>query len=503
MEDWSSNANDVITVRLVQAEETGLKSLHAFHPVFTYPIFGTEERIFGYRGLDIDLKFAAHDCRPQLTITYDKKFTPVGETKALDLNKILKDWIAESAFTKPFDFELALRNEGFAKDFRPPGTCVHQYSRNDRNFEVWAGPLTDPTVRAFFDRIQIFTSFFIEGGTPIKTDDPEWTMQRWTIYFVFEVQAKASIPSASPYVFVGFANTYRFASFQPDSPSKTSQSDAFAELPCRQVQITELPCRLRISQFILLPPFQHQGHGSALYDTIYQRAHSDSTIHELTVEDPNEEFDVLRDTCDHRTLFPLFQGKDLKINTQPYPPEMKRRPHRLPTRKLLPLEMLNSIRLSTKIAPRQFARLTEMYLLSLIPESQRLAGNANLTKIQIQKHKLADENDRAYYWWRMLVKQRVYKKNRDLMIQMDKEDRYGKLEESLQGIELEYMLLLSRWEGWEDADDIEEDEEEEASTSKVEHVVKKRKIVDDDEDEDMDGTNGASSLDPEPKRTKV
>ena len=409
------------------------------------------------------------------------------------------------AFEKPFDFEKKARDDEWAKDFKPPGIRVHQYSRKGRNFEIWAGSLTDPATRTLFDRIQIFTSFFIEGGVPIKTDDMEWTLERWTIYFVFEIQPQTPTPSASPYVFAGFANTYRFASFQPSSSTNESQQvSLLSNFPDSQVCVEELPSRLRIAQFILLPPFQHQGHGSALYDTIYQRAMSDITIHELTVEDPNEEFDVLRDICDHRTLFPLFRSTNLKINTNPYPPDMKRRPHRLPTGKLVPLDSLDSIRLKTKIAPRQFARLTEMYLLSLIPESHRLAGNANLTKIHIQKHKLTDECDRAYYWWRMLVKQRVYKKNRDFMIQMDKEERWGKLEESLQGIELEYMLLLSRWDGWEDVEEENDDEEGEASiTVLADRVVKKRKIVDEDEDEDSVDANGALELAPEAKKVKV
>ena len=68
-------------------------TLSSFHPQFTYPIFGEEESIFGYQGLRISLRFAAHDLQPNVRITFDKKFKPVGDTKAADIQEILQDWI--------------------------------------------------------------------------------------------------------------------------------------------------------------------------------------------------------------------------------------------------------------------------------------------------------------------------------------------------------------------------------------------------------------------------
>jgi histone acetyltransferase 1 len=71
------------------------------------------------------------------------------------------------------------------KDFKPPGNLVHSYVSRNRNYEIWAGSLADPEVRRLLDRAQIFVSLFIEAGTPLATDDPEWTLQRWTVYFVY------------------------------------------------------------------------------------------------------------------------------------------------------------------------------------------------------------------------------------------------------------------------------------------------------------------------------
>jgi histone acetyltransferase 1 len=84
-----------LQITLVQPGEQAPKTISTFHPQFTYPIFGDEERIFGYKGLIIRLRFAAHDLRSHVHISYDEKFKTVGDTAATDLNKTLRDWISE------------------------------------------------------------------------------------------------------------------------------------------------------------------------------------------------------------------------------------------------------------------------------------------------------------------------------------------------------------------------------------------------------------------------
>jgi len=56
------------------------------------------------------------------------------------------------------------------------------------------------------------------------------------------------------------------------------------------------------SQFLILPPYQQQGHGNKLYASLYNEFCSRKEIREMTVEDPNEEFSDLRDKNDMRLL---------------------------------------------------------------------------------------------------------------------------------------------------------------------------------------------------------
>lgn len=91
----STTANEALEISFVQAAPGSPRTISSFHPQFTYPIFGEEERIFGYQSLKLNLRFAAHDLRPNLEILYDKKFKAVGDTKATDIKKTLKEWTPE------------------------------------------------------------------------------------------------------------------------------------------------------------------------------------------------------------------------------------------------------------------------------------------------------------------------------------------------------------------------------------------------------------------------
>ena len=492
-EQWSSDANEAVQISIVRPGPHGLQTLHEFHPTFTYPIFGEEERIFGYKGLHIDVRFAEEDMRPNVVVSYDKKFTPVGDTVALDILSTMKEWLPRHAFAKSAEFQTQVEANAAGRKFIPPGKLVHSYSRKGKTFQIWAGSLLDLAVRETVERMQILISFFIEAGTPINTEDADWTLDRWTVYFVYE---KLEPPS---YSFIGYSTTYRFFSLKP--ASSTNQAAAVSESPTTKagpgtlesifsaddMSVKDLPSYVRLSQFLILPPYQKSGHGSALYSAIYADILADSTVRELAVEDPSEEFDVLRDINDWRTLEPKLRAAQISINVEPFSDTEKRRGGRLPTARLLDMAALRKIRAGTKIAKRQFARQVEMYLLSLIPFSHRAAGGASLTKLLIQKTRATDPADKAYYWWRLILKQRIYKKNKDQLQQLDLEERRPKVEDAARAQEDEYEKLLLTFAALASKDFLQNGN---GSQSAIE---RKRKIIEDDEDEDEDAASGSDA----------
>lgn len=250
--------------------------------------------------------------------------------------------------------------------------------------------------------------------------------------------------TASPYTFAGFATSYRLWVFPTkeilsrtkDTPAAhAAEKDPVTGVFLGNYSPLDAPSRERISQFIIIPPFQGQAHGTHLYNTMMSMFLNDKNVFELTVEDPNEAFDDLRDWCD---LARLRQNpKFASISITDSVPEQALAPDaETPSSLLLPQDELTKIRYGAKITPRQFHRLVEMHTLSQIPPNHRKP--ARLTR----KHKAADANDRRYYFWRHLVKERLYNHNRDQLLQIDASERVEKVEQALSAVETDYERLL-------------------------------------------------------------
>ncbi|KAI9846439.1 MAG: histone acetyltransferase 1 [Sclerophora amabilis] len=451
-EDWSCDANKAVTIELVQRGPQSPKRLSRFHPQFTYPIFGESQTIFGYQGLRINIRFASHDVRPNLEVSWEKQYETVGDTAAVDVKQVLEDWLPTSAFEPLRDFETHIQSDPSASSFKPLGELVNSYTINSKRCEVWRAQLNDPDVRQMLQRMQIFIPFLIEGGTYINLDDPEWSLQRWSVFFLYENQAEPPTSTTSPYVLLGYSTVYDYyLHSSPTLPKSTPPSSALENFSLSTPPPPTYPHRSRISQFLILPPFQHQGHGSHFYNSLVTSFLQAPSCVEITVEDPNEAFDDLRDYCDLVRLRTGEHSKEftsLRINSAVAIPDKGR----LPTSTFLPKASLTALRTATKIAPRQFERLVEMQLLSLIPieilrTTIRRAQSTTLNENDKEKVRDKDKDkDKEYHVWRLLTKHRLYKFNRDKLAQVDLPERIKNLEEVTDGVEDDYLRLLGSLE---------------------------------------------------------
>lgn len=323
---------------------------------------------------------------------------------------------------------------------------------------------------------------------PLDLNDEEWTQARWRVFFLYEASPSHSLSlliplhsyekltrpaheKASSYSIVGYSTSYRFLTYVP--PAQKPPLQTFTLPPLTPIHPASLPSRARISQFVILPPHQHHSHGSHLFNAITRTFLADGTVSEITVEDPNEAFDDLRDYCDYGRLRANNTFAQITLNTAP--PATK--PRVVPTAHLLNVALLDELRRKNKLAPRQFDRLVELHLLSRIPPHKRQAGVVRLT----QRGKTKDDDDRAYYYWRLLVKQRVYRKNRDLLMQLDRTERIEKVEQTVGEVAGDYERLLRGLEGGQ------------GSASATGLGRRKRKVVLDDEDEDDGDEAGEGS----------
>lgn len=299
-------------------------------------------------------------------------------------------------------------------------------------------------VQQMVKRIQILVPFFIEGGSFIELRDPDWSLERWTVFFLYHKKTVDVTADVSPYIFMGYSTVYRFFSYRPTTPptpekkKRLSKSATNFQYPTPKVSFSTLPCRSRISQFIILPPFQGGGNGSRFYNAIFDYYLKEAQTIEITVEDPNEAFDDLRDLNDLARLRMLSEFTSLKINTSATP----RSKGPVPS-DIVDLNALESIRLRMKIAPRQFSRVAEMQLLSLIPTNVR---QNLLVENEWKKGPDAKLKEHEYHLWQLWVKKRLYKHNKDTLIQLDRVERIEKLEQALGGVEADYARLIRAFE---------------------------------------------------------
>ncbi|KAK0193021.1 acyl-CoA N-acyltransferase [Armillaria mellea] len=416
MAEWTTDSNEALKLSMVRAaadkEVLGDdESYEDFHPPFTYPIFGEDEKIYGYKDLTIDLGFASGSLAQFLSVKYAEK---LGASSTVDdVEGTLKDFIPPDYYTD--EAEFAAKVEEDATSFRPLGKLIHSYSRplsthkgkgkatestETVDYEVYHATWETPGFREYHQRMQLFILLYIEAGSYINDEEDQWE-------FVVLYEKRRRRNGDFAYHFVGYSSLYNFYHF----PEKV---------------------RLRLSQFVILSPYQRQSHGSALYSAIYQYILSQDHIAELTVEDPAEAFEDLRDKNDLQLLFANDKfmqegfggdglshgggrvggvGKGGRSGRGGHPKKGKLGP---PVDK----HWAEKWRKDLKIAGRQFNRLIEMLILS----------------------RLDPADLRAY---RLQVKERLYRFNFETLVQLEKDERLEKLEETFQSVREDYSRILA------------------------------------------------------------
>ncbi|KAF9983168.1 histone acetyltransferase 1 [Modicella reniformis] len=337
-----------------------------FNPLYTYPMFGEQEQIFGYKDLVINLEFASGSLTSCFSMGYkDKKPT------ADKIYTTMKDFLPHDIIDNHDLFtQIAQRDYN---EFRPMGTKVAEYriareGAENSVFEFYQATFETPRFLEYHKRLQCFAIFFIEGASFIEDTD-----NKWEIRLLFE---RVSENGQETYNFVGYCTMYPYY-YYPEH------------------------IRMRISQFLILPPYQQQGHGSRLYQLLYNDFCSRKDVLEMTVEDPNDEFSDLRDKNDVRHLTVQGVFKDIRAP--------------------ITNETILKVAKEHKLTKRQASRCFEMALLR------------NLDK----------RNKAQYKAFRLQVKQRLYKHNAEALATLDKADRIEKLQETFLSVEEDYHRLLA------------------------------------------------------------
>lgn len=393
-ETWTSSLTESLKITIV---DNSNEKAQQFSPEFTYPIFGDDEIIYGFKDLVIYLVFDSVTFKPFLNVKFSEKLDEVEKSTIQDK---LINYLPENDYILKDELKWNIECEKERETYKLPSDAfnISEYVLNE-TVDVDGKETTEEVKYSIFKtsikynltlhrRLQIFNVFFIEGASYIDENDPAWD-----IYYIFNSKTKECI---------GFATVYKYWFYYNGFKQFESTSENY---------------RLKISQFIVLPCYQHKGHGSRLYDTIYEDCHNDSSIKELIVESPNESFDDLRDI---RDLTRLALEKDEIL------------------RKVLNISILKDgdekedayskfildYQSKFKIEKRQLLRCIEMLILQNIGKDTKVNNSVS--------EKLYEEQ----------LLRRLYLQNYDTLIEMTFDEQKSALIKSMNSITEDYRRLL-------------------------------------------------------------
>ncbi len=365
-EVWTISSNEALKVSI--ADDQGYVS---FPPLFTYPIFGDSEQIFGYKDLKIDLVFDSITFLPFLKVSYKEKLNDeVDDVTAKLLEFLPKSTIVDDEVEWVDAFK---KEQEELIDYNKEFELINTYNVKNEEFSIFKTSFqsTEREKTKAVDlmkRLQIFVLLFIEAGSYIDTSD-----ELWDLFILVSNKTKKILGFSTAYSYFKYNGAIEF-----DSNPNVKK-------------------RNKISQFVVLPPYQKTQHGSSLYNSIISYWNGNELVEEITVEDPNEKFDDLRYRNDFKRLFEEGFINQLPKNL-----------------KTIDNKWFITNANKFKIELNQFKKLVEIGY--LYTENIKLA--------------------------RLLIKKRLYEKNRDGLVELELAIRNDKLQTAYESIKQEYDRLI-------------------------------------------------------------
>uniref|UniRef100_A0A4W4GTV0 Histone acetyltransferase type B catalytic subunit n=1 Tax=Electrophorus electricus TaxID=8005 RepID=A0A4W4GTV0_ELEEL len=273
--EYKCDTNEAICLKLVRFPEDVDDDSTAFHPEYSHQLFGDDEVAFGYKGLQVQLYYSAGNLSTLFKVKYTARVTEKFDcVEPDDVEGKIRKIIPLGFCSNSDDFISLLEKEA---NFKPFGSLLHTYKVHsveegaDLTYQIHKADLSCPGFREYHERLQTFLMWFIETASYIDVDD-----DRWDFFLVFE---KYNKDGETLYATVGYMTVYNYYVY----PDKT---------------------RPRVSQMLVLPPFQGEGHGAQLLETVHRFYCNSPKVQDITgnvhyhhfmAEDPSENYVKLRD----------------------------------------------------------------------------------------------------------------------------------------------------------------------------------------------------------------
>lgn len=270
--DYVVDATEALTFRLIRCLADLEDEARNFKPEMTHQIYGDNENIFGYKGLQIKLYMSAGSLQSYVNYSCEGKVDPSKADGVVpdDVIGPLVKILAPDSFTENKEEFVKYLSSEAETGFRPPGEMVHSFKDDEGMlYDVYKCTESTPGFREYHERLQAWIMFFIDAASFIDIDDDSWRF-----FLLFE---RTEVPGdGTRYTIMGYMTVYEYYAYSRQTNMK----------------------RPRISQMLVLPPFQRKGLGARLLNTVYRNYLKDESVVDITVEDPSDNFVRLRDFVD-------------------------------------------------------------------------------------------------------------------------------------------------------------------------------------------------------------
>uniref|UniRef100_A0A671Q9W4 Histone acetyltransferase type B catalytic subunit n=1 Tax=Sinocyclocheilus anshuiensis TaxID=1608454 RepID=A0A671Q9W4_9TELE len=262
--EYKCDTNEAVCLKLVRFPEDIDDESTTFHPEFSHQLYGDDEVAFGYKGLQIQLYYSAGNLSTLFKVKYTARVTDTFDCMEVQLVHLMS-YTSISLTVLTYDFISLLEKEA---NFKPFGSLLHTYkvhnveAGEDLTYQIHKVDISCPGFREYHERLQTFLMWFIETASFIDVDD-----DRWDFFLVFE---KYNKDGETLYATVGYMTVYNYYVY----PDKT---------------------RPRVSQMLVLLPFQGEGHGAQLLETVHRYYCTSAKVQDITAEDPSENYVKMRD----------------------------------------------------------------------------------------------------------------------------------------------------------------------------------------------------------------
>ncbi|XP_069978242.1 histone acetyltransferase type B catalytic subunit isoform X1 [Penaeus vannamei] len=394
LQHYVIDSNEALEFKLVRTAADLEDDETTFKPDMSHQVYGDSEQIFGYSGLRVKLYYSACRLTTYLAHTFAEKVDPekFDGVQPDEVIKPVAERIPPGYLTNLNDFTAALQKDA---TFKPFGDMLHRFTvateeGQGKTYEVYYCDISTSGWIDFHERLQTFILWYIDAASYIDVDD-----DKWRFFVIYEKYVVNGIPN---YAVAGYTTVYEYYAYPAN-------------------------IRPRISQMLVLPPFQRLGLGAQMLDIIYNHYKNNAKVTDITVEDPSDNFVRLRDFVDSKNCLKMDSFQPSKL-TEGFTEAMAK-------------EAQEKLKLNKK----QVRRVYEILRLHITNRSDKESYRRYRLEVKNRLNVQYQKEDRDMEKLKKILKPEEYQAT---MTITSKEQRLESLERQYNDLEEHYLHVLER-----------------------------------------------------------